>query len=486
MSIRPRLPSLLLATAFAASVPHAHAAIDLIATGSLSGAFSDLSGLNYTLENGAAANLLGGMGSGLAWAGGNTFLALPDRGPNASAWNSAVDDTTSYIARFHTLTLDLKASGGALPFTLTPTLKATTLLSSATALNYGAVAPTVNGLVSGASVAGNAKQYFSGRSDNFAAGLSTNPANARIDTEAIRVSNDGKSVFIADEYGPYVYQFDRATGQRLRSYALPDTFAISTLSSSKDVEISANTANGRITNKGMEGLAITPDGKTLVGFMQSPLGQDGGDGGRYNRIVKIDIASGAVTQYAYDNAIGGKNYNSSELLALNDHQFVVLERDGKGLGDGSPGSKAAVKQLYTLDLSGATEVSGIADLRTQPGVAVKGSLFLDIKAVLNAKGISDALIPSKLEGIAFGDDVMVGGVLKHTLYLANDNDFLGAVTPNGSKLSSQYDNQFYVFAFDGNDLVKQNISAVPEPESYALMLGGLAVLAAVARRRKAA
>ena len=32
-----------------------------------------------------------------------------------------------------------------------------------------------------------------------------------------------------------------------------------------------------LTNKGMEGLAITPDGKTLVGAMQSPLIQDGGD-----------------------------------------------------------------------------------------------------------------------------------------------------------------------------------------------------------------
>ena len=57
-------------------------------------------GLNYSLENGAPASLLGGVVQAPAWAGGNTFLALPDRGPNASAWNSAVDDTTSFIARF--------------------------------------------------------------------------------------------------------------------------------------------------------------------------------------------------------------------------------------------------------------------------------------------------------------------------------------------------------------------------------------------------
>ena len=117
---------------------NASASVDLIAIGTLSGT-SDFSGLSAPLENGLAGNILGGMGSGFAWAGGNTFLATPDRGPNATAYNSAVDDTTSYIARFQTVTMNLTAntSGSGLAFNLTPTLTATTLLSSATPLNYG-------------------------------------------------------------------------------------------------------------------------------------------------------------------------------------------------------------------------------------------------------------------------------------------------------------------------------------------------------------
>ena len=127
----------------------------------------------------------------------------------------------------------------------------------------------------------------------------------------------------------------RFTGERLASFALPASiFGIANLSSNSAAEIAGNTA-GRVANKGMEGLAITPDGKVLVGFMQSPLLQDGGDGGRSNRVVTIDVATHAIKQYAYDNRVGGKNYNSSEIFALNDHQFLVLERDGKGLENGS-------------------------------------------------------------------------------------------------------------------------------------------------------
>jgi hypothetical protein len=119
-----------------------NAQVNLLAVGSLTsssaGPYTDLSGLNNTLENGVPANLLGGLGSGLAYASGNTFLALPDRGPNAVSYDSLVDDTVTYIPRFHTITMDLKPNPGiGLPFTLTPKLQDTTLLFSLTPLVYG-------------------------------------------------------------------------------------------------------------------------------------------------------------------------------------------------------------------------------------------------------------------------------------------------------------------------------------------------------------
>src|SRR5215510_15041788 len=418
----------------------ARAAVDLIAVGSISGTYEDFATETAApLENGIPGNRLGGMGSGLAYAGGNTFLALPDRGPNAKSYNSAVDDTTSYIARFHTLNLSLAHSdaGSPLPFTLTPMLVNTTLLSSETPLVYGTGAGV--GLGSGAPAlnAVDDTHYFTGRSDNFdPSKSSTNPANARLDPEGIRVAHHGRSVFISDEYGPYVYEFDRESGRRVRAFTLPAKFAVSRLSAVGAEEISGNTS-GRVANKGMEGLAITPDGKRLVGIMQNALIQDGGP---TVRIVTIDIDSGRTREYAYALTTGS---GVSEILAVNDHQFLVDERDGKGLGDGS---NAKVKQIFLIDLQGATDVSGIAGEVNLAPHAVAKTVYLDVVAALGAHGITTNKIPAKIEGLAFGQDVVIGGRVKHTLYVANDNDynavFGGLDNPNA----------WFVFAFGDSDL----------------------------------
>jgi len=436
----------------------------LLATGTLNGSGGDLSAATAgPLENGTAGNLLGGIGSGLAWAGGSTFIATPDRGPNATNWNAALDNTTSYLSRFQTLQLGLVKNSGGSGWTLTPTLTATTLMYSPTPLAYAAGAtPALNDA---------SRYYFSGRSDNFDPSQpSTNPNNARLDPEGVRVSKDGKSIFVSDEYGPYVYQIDRATGQRIRSYALPANLAVTHLSAQGDAEISGNSV-GRVANKGMEGLAITPDGKTLVGIMQAPLEQDAA---KNLRIVTIDIATGTTHEYAYMLTSGS---GVSEIVALNDHQFLVDERDGKGLGDGS---KASVKQIFKIDLNGAQDVAAQSgDLSAK---AVAKSLVLDVVAVLGANGIAPAQIPAKIEGLAFGADVVDNGVLMHTLYVAKDNDFVRATAG---------DNRFYVFGISDADLGKvgatysaqQFAADVPEPASIALVLGGLGMLTARVRRR---
>ena len=428
--------------------------VKLLAAGSLAqssaGPNADLSGLTYQLENGAPANLLGGLGSGLAYVSGNTFLALPDRGPNAIPWNPLIDDTVSYINRFHTVAMELLPARTGLPFTLLPHLRNTTLLWSATDLVYGSGRDLNVG--SGVPPGNNRLQhFFTGRSDNYDQTFNSgNTADARLDTESIRVSNNGRSVFISDGMARYlpVQSPDRSTDS-----ILPVTGGVLC---NGEIAVGAtgiaSNSFGRTANKGMEGLALTPDGNTLVGIMQNALIQDAQEGGAAAsllRMVTIDIASGVLThEYAYSLTTGS---GVSDILALNNHEFLVDERDGRGREGGSnlTSNDARVKQIFKINLSNAVDITGMDGL-TAAQYAVPRTLFLDLVQTLTQNGFNATLdIPSKIEGLAFGPDVTRNNLTWHTLWVANDNDF---VLSTNDTPPVPNPNQFFVFGFTAADL----------------------------------
>ena len=469
MKLSANLSTIRIAIAFAGALAVSHSAsadVVLLGTGSLPGTATDLSGLSDPLEGGTAQNLLS-LGSGITYSGvGNTFLALPDRGPNAIPYTggAAVDNTQSYISRFQEVNLAITPSATLGSWNVTPTLTKTTLLSNSTPLTGSVTADNPN------------KTYFTGLSSGFD---STNSANSmRLDPESIRLSNTGNSVYISDEYGPFVYEFDRTTGQRIRSLSVPTPYNIAAPSTVGATEVATNTS-GRQANRGMEGLAISPDGATLFGMMQNPLIQDNAlvgstRTGINDRIVKFDTATGQVTgQYLYQLDNGVAN-GTNEMIAVNDHQFLVVERDSNA------GTKAATKKIYLIDINGATDLNGTSfkdgsmpQTGTPAGVTpVSKTLFVDL---LNpAFGLAGSTFPEKIEGMAFGPDITdpLTGKTYHTLVVTNDNDFLAA-NPNN----------FYVFGFESGDL-DYVAQSVPEPSTYALMFAGLIGIGLIARRRR--
>jgi len=194
----------------------------------------------------------------------------------------------------------------------------------------------------------------------------------------------------------------------------------------------------------------------LVGIMQANLEQDAKG---YLRIVTIGVASGETHEYAYKLTDGS---GVSEIVAVNNHQFLADERDGAGLGDKplltDTATPAKFKKLYLIELNGATDVTQVPALPSSSVVPVAKTPFLDIVGKLTAAGIDARLIPAKLEGVAFGQDVIIGGQTKHTLYVSNDNDFqatvadplkLPADTTRGLIFNP---NKFFVFAFSDSEL----------------------------------
>lgn len=68
-------------------------------------------------------------------------------------------------------------------------------------------------------------------------------------------------------------------------------------------------------------------------MLQSAMLDEGGSGGVYARIVKFDNASGAaVAQYAYQMEGSSQGRGTSALAAINDHEFMVIERNKPGCG----------------------------------------------------------------------------------------------------------------------------------------------------------
>jgi hypothetical protein len=389
-------------TTIAATAVVSAAPIELIGVGSLPGDASDgFTGLvPATLEDGTPHDRLGGFGSGITYTGiGNRYIAAPDRGP--------ADGTTSYLDRYYVF--DIAVAPGAPP-AVVPTLSSATLLTNESGEN------------------------FTGNAGAFDA--TNSPASLRLDPESVRVEAFGR-FFLSDEYGPFVYEF-AANGDRVRSIPIPAKFLIDHPNATGALELPPGNLQGRQANRGMEGLAITPDGSKLYGMMQSPLIQDGAlDAssnriGVNNRLLEIDLASGATRELVY--VMDSKGNGSNEIVAVNDHQFLVIERDGKG------GSSAVVKKIFLIDISGATDVSDVAALPTSglPAnvVPVSKTLFIDLLSP--AFGLAGAGFPEKIEGLAFGPDLPDG---RHLLIVTNDNDFVAA-NPNN----------FYAFAIDPSAL----------------------------------
>lgn len=244
-----------------------------------------------------------------------------------------------------------------------------------------------------------------------------------LDSEGIAAAKDG-TFWLSDEYGPHIVHFaaDGTEIERISPYGM----------TTGNRHLPAVLARRR-ANRGMEGLALTPDGKTLVGLMQSTL---------YNpskkeitnkcliRLVTFDIASGATKQFVY---IQNKETDSTcGIAALSNTEFVVIERDGNFSGE-----KETHKYLFKIDISEATDVTG-GDVQAPEGMLLNGKTLeqcsVEELSAAGIKTVSKKLLVDlteylqnkyphdKLEGLWIID--------RNSIAVANDNDFAINVKDN--------------------------------------------------------
>jgi len=126
----------------------------------------------------------------------------------------------------------------------------------------------------------------------------------------------------------------------------------------------------------------------------------------------------------------GRNIGVSAIHAINDTEFLVLERDNRGIGVDDPIGARAVgsKRIYKINIIGASDVTAIslgADALPSGVVAVtKSPVFIDISAHTLLPGGKQA---EKWEGMAIGPQLSGG---RRLILLGNDNDY--SVTQTGA------------------------------------------------------
>lgn len=269
-------------------------------------------------------------------------------------------------------------------------------------------------------------------------GLAPTPTNVlgnAFDPEGFVVHPKTGHFLVSDEYGPSLYEFDRS-GQLLRVFETPAN-VIPRNSGSGVPNFASDAGNdaGKRSNRGFEGLAISPDGRYAFAMLQSAMLDEGGANGTVSRIVKFDTETGrAVAQYAYRMDTAARGRGTSALVALNDHEFLVLERNNRGLGVGATLS-GAEKRVYKIDLRGASDVSGIDldDPAATYTTVAKSPVFIDLAA--NTLAALGNKVPEKWEGLTIGP-LLAGG--DFVIVAGTDNDY--SVTQNGADV--QFDVYF--------------------------------------------
>jgi hypothetical protein len=246
-----------------------------------------------------------------------------------------------------------------------------------------------------------------------------------------------------------------------------DSFSSNNPGKGQPVPEPLDPASGRQNNQGFEGLSLSPDGKKLFTLLQSATRQDGGKkrGGtsrRYSRLLVYDVtgekpslAGEYVVPLPVTTENGEPSVNAqSELLALNDTQFLMLARDA-GHGRGGKDTTSRFRNIMLVDTAAATNLAGSAFDQPENSVAPGGTLsdtvtpasvapFIDMNdpaelakfGLTNGPKDSPANLSEKWEALALVPTLDEKHPNAWFLFVGNDNDF---ITSHGRQDEKDFD-----------------------------------------------
>ena len=255
-----------------------------------------------------------------------------------------------------------------------------------------------------------------------------------LDPEGLAALQDG-SFWVSDEYGPHLVHYDANGVEIARINAFANDERNNVMVEGKPILLPTEFTKRR-ANRGMEALTITPDQTTLVGIIESSMDNPDKSGRLSSlvRMVTINLVSGQIAQYLYrlDNAA----HVTSGIVALNDHEFYLIEHDRKfPLQD-----KSAQKLIYKIDIAHATDIETILNdgsVRQDEtvGLIINGQTLEQLIAAdeenwqmlenINITPVKKTLVVDVLASLEYPHDKLEGLWLRQdgSLGLLNDDDF---------------------------------------------------------------
>ena len=231
-----------------------------------------------------------------------------------------------------------------------------------------------------------------------------NLTGADFDIESFVFDKDG-TIWVGDEFGPYLLHFD-ATGKLLEApIAVPNVF------SPDNPGVPPIIPN--LGAKGLESTAINTSKTKLITALEGPVTGDSPTNDIL-RVYEFNLTTKTFgTQYKYKLEKTSNNQSINDLTAINDNEYLVIEKDRL------TGAAAEFKKIYKINL---TQVDSNGYLIKQE---VADLLDIQDPNDLNGDGLTSFKLPfQNVEAFTIVD--------KNTILVTNDNDFpfiAGSRTP---------------------------------------------------------
>ncbi len=236
---------------------------------------------------------------------------------------------------------------------------------------------------------------------------------------------------------PFIKEFDRVTGQEIRSLPIPTKFLpqIEDTNNNGIIDAGDRAIAGVRNNLAFESLTLTPNQKTLFTATENALIQDGPAAGvgisSPARIIQYNLVNGQPEkEYLYEidpvafppNPANAFATNGLvDLLALDDRgTMLALERSFAVGAVGTPGNTGNTIKIYEISTQGATDISFIDSLNALDPAARAAIQPVQKRLLLNLDDLNLPTGSDNIEGLAFGPKLPDG---RQSIVLVSDNNF---------------------------------------------------------------